>query len=999
MNQNKDTINDVNTSNNTTSDTNAKNGKTSSDTDTTTNTAKDTTNTAKDTTNTKDTINTTKDTINDVNTSNDNTALSVKLISESPVGIIMSDVETHEIYYTNEAFRRIMHLSDDNYLGKKCYKYVRNDDEPCSNCAAHKLKIGESCERINSFPQDGIYLSTRSRLTTWNGHKVLVEYNTDVTSTYLQHIMEQDLLNRVPGGIGICENSRDKVRVLYLNDGYYQIIVQTREERGTDQTRELFKYVHPDDVIRIKELGEALEKGSDLESCDYRIMCGERGYRWIHIVSSVIKRENGVITTYCNYTDVDDAVRSRAKLEKANSELNTQYKRELARRKEMEKNCLFTDCFNVTQNHMVSSSTQQGEGKGEGKSEGKGDVKSDISKYNLEDVMNSSLDSIPLEEDKERFRQVYDRKGMMERFERGEKDSNIEYRSTGHDGRLHWMRAATSMMEDPTTSDLLVYTYIYDIDEEKKRQLAIEQVTDEEIEYVLLVDTHNEATIIVDLNPVMVRVETDKTIVYHIIPNSPHFDHVLDSDRQSVQDFYNIDKIRKQLEGKTIVSNIYSCLTSAGAATRKEERAFYLDETKDNIVIVRRDITESYDKEQEQKENLQKALDAANAANKAKSEFLSRMSHDIRNPMNEIVGMTRLVRDSKTSDERNHYLAQLDASSTYFLGLLNDILTMSKITEGKITLNPEAVKTAEFMEQILIMVRAQADEKGVNFEVRFADGPEVPYQFFDTLRVRQILYNILNNAVKFTHRGGHVVYTAGHVERMGKIWCRHVIEDNGVGMSPEFLTTVFTPFVQEENSESGFATGTGLGLSICKQLCDLMGGSIQVESKLGKGTTFTVEIPTTQLTEEEYAKQITRASGYIGTAKGTGVLKGKKVIICEDHPVNREILEKLLAKKGVITLSAENGRDGVELFTKSKEGEINAILMDIRMPVMDGLTAAKAIRGLDRPDAAKVPIIAISANAFQEDLRASADAGMNDHLAKPVDPDKLYEVLTRWTEK
>lgn len=375
------------------------------------------------------------------------------------------------------------------------------------------------------------------------------------------------------------------------------------------------------------------------------------------------------------------------------------------------------------------------------------------------------------------------------------------------------------------------------------------------------------------------------------------------------------------------------------------------------------------------------------------------MSHDIRNPMNEIVGMTRLVRDSKTSDERNHYLAQLDASSTYLLGLLNDILTMSKITEGKITLNPEAVKTAEFMEQILIMVRAQADEKRVNFEVRFANGPEVPYQFFDTLRVRQILYNILNNAVKFTHRGGHVVYTAGHVERMGKIWCRHVIEDNGVGMSPEFLTTVFTPFVQEENSESGFATGTGLGLSICKQLCDLMGGSIQVESKLGKGTTFTVEIPTTQLTEEEYAKQITRASGYIGTVKGTDVLKGKKIIICEDHPVNREILEKLLAKKGVITLSAENGRDGVELFTKSKEGEINAILMDIRMPVIDGLTAAKAIRGLDRQDAAKVPIIAISANAFQEDLRTSVDAGMNDHLAKPVDPDKLYEVLTRWTEK
>ena len=583
--------------------------------------------------------------------------------------------------------------------------------------------------------------------------------------------MEQDLLNRVPSGIGICENSKGDMTVLYLNDGYYQMIGQTREERGSDKTRDFFRYMYPDDVCKIKMLEAAIEKGSDIENCNYRILCGDRGYRWIHMASSVIKREAGVITTYCSYTDVDEAVRSRAKLE---------------------------------------------------------------------------------------------------------------------------------------------------------------QVTDEEIEYVLLVDAHNEATIVVDLNPSLIRVKVDKTIIFHKIPNSPYFDRVKDTDRQSVIDFYNIDNISKRLADKTIASNTYSCISNEGVATRKEERAFYLDETHDNIVIVRRDITESYDKELEQKENLQKALDAANAANEAKSEFLSRMSHDLRTPMNGIVGMTRLVRDSKTDEERNHYLTQLDASSTYLLGLLNDIL---------------------------------------------------------------------NNAVKFTPRGGQVNYTACHVERDGKIWCHHVISDNGVGMSPEFQRTLFTPFVQEKNSESGFVTGTGLGLSICRKLCDLMGGSIQVESKLGKGTTFTVDIPTTPLTEEEYEQHVTKTSEHIKTASIAAVLKGKKVIICEDHPVNREIMERLLEKKGMITMSAENGREGVRLFTDSKEGEISAILMDIRMPVMDGIAAAKVIRRLGRTDATAVPIIAISANAFEEDIHASANAGMNDHLAKPVDPDRLYEVLSRWMKE
>lgn len=389
---------------------------------------------------------------------------------------------------------------------------------------------------------------------------------------------------------------------------------------------------------------------------------------------------------------------------------------------------------------------------------------------------------------------------------------------------------------------------------------------------------------------------------------------------------------------------------------------------------------------------LNKRLEAevkrADESSEAKSEFLSRMSHDIRTPMNGIMGLTRMAQDSKNVDEIHEYLSQLSGSSSYLLGILNDVLTMSKIDENKISLNPEYVKTKEFLSGILPIIRTQADEKGVVFESRCAD--DVPYQYFDSLRVEQIIVNLLNNAVKFTPRGGRVTYENSHETVDGRLLCRHVISDTGVGMSKKFMSTMFEPFSQETNAEKN--TGTGLGLPICKKLVELMGGSISVKSALGEGSTFTVELPTRPATEEEYLAAHKACSD--GVSKSVSLLAGARILLCEDNDVNIMVAEKLLDNIHCQVDSAKDGREGVKMFSASEPGTYSAVLMDIRMPVMDGLEAARAIRSLDRPDAKTVPIIAMSANAFDEDVKTSLEAGMNAHLSKPIDPQRLYDTLS-----
>jgi CheY-like chemotaxis protein len=378
------------------------------------------------------------------------------------------------------------------------------------------------------------------------------------------------------------------------------------------------------------------------------------------------------------------------------------------------------------------------------------------------------------------------------------------------------------------------------------------------------------------------------------------------------------------------------------------------------------------------------------AANLAKTEFLSRMSHDIRTPLNGIIGMTYLASQQENPLGTAECLAKIDISSKFLLGLINDILDMAKAESGKIELHPEPYLMADFDTYIDSVIRPLYEEKNQIFTAE-THPVKTAIPIIDILRFNQIMFNLLSNAVKYTPEGGRislVVYNelvAGHKERITA-----VIRDNGIGMSDEFQKVLFDSFTQEDRSDILPNRGSGLGLAIAKQMVDLMGGTIAVESELGKGTTFTVVIDFDYLDADQavWDKDAEKAEYDLG------LLAYKHVLLCEDHPLNQELMLALLENQGMIVELAENGQQGVEMFRNSTLGFYDIILMDIRMPVMDGYEATRQIRSLKRTDALTVPILALTADAFAEDVQRCREAGMDGHIAKPVDPQKMYERLS-----
>ena len=419
-------------------------------------------------------------------------------------------------------------------------------------------------------------------------------------------------------------------------------------------------------------------------------------------------------------------------------------------------------------------------------------------------------------------------------------------------------------------------------------------------------------------------------------------------------------------------------------STRWTNLAFYPTCNSDKkiirLIITFKDINEEqqkmYNKEVEKNKILEMALQKSNEGARAKSDFLARMSHDMRTPLNGIIGLTELVLsnlDDRTS-VRN-YLQGIKNSGSYLLMLINDILDLRQIENGKIKLNPGAVNLKLSCQKIVNIIKIASENKGLYFSESFQ---ELPCEFvcIDELRVNQILMNLLNNAIRFTPNGGHVslVLTNKKIEKE-KLKFIITVKDDGTGMSEDFLSKLFLPFAQEKRSNESLQ-GSGLGLSIVKQLVDIMKGEIKVESEEGKGSKFTVSLNLDICDQEKKIPILKVKRQFIGC----------KILLCEDNEINALVARKLLESKGMTVEVAPNGLVGLQ---KAKKKKYSAILMDIKMPVMDGLETARKIREFDN----KTPIIALSANAYDEDRNKSFSAGMNDHLPKPIEKERLFECL------
>lgn len=393
---------------------------------------------------------------------------------------------------------------------------------------------------------------------------------------------------------------------------------------------------------------------------------------------------------------------------------------------------------------------------------------------------------------------------------------------------------------------------------------------------------------------------------------------------------------------------------------------------------------------------LEAAVNSANSANQHKGEFLARMSHEIRTPMNAVIGLTAIVlnkldealEDPAAVQEIIGYMHQIEASSKHLLGLLNDILDISKIEAGKIGLTGEVVGLAKLADTVAGIIKPRCDEKNIRFLTRFGTF-EPSAVISDSLRLRQVLINLLGNAVKFTPECGVVEFTMAGKERCGgRVLVEFAVRDTGIGIAPDALESIFQPFEQEHRSISPKYGGTGLGLAISRKIVRLFGGDIEIRSTVGEGSEFSFHIwmeETDAVPEEEHV-----------AADIEGKFAGKRILLVDDVEINQMIVSSMLENSGIEIDEAEDGRAALKRFSESPEGTYDMILMDVQMPNMDGYEASAAIRGLDREDAGKVPIVTLTANAFKEDIDEALRHGMNAHISKPVEMDKLVEILIKY---
>jgi signal transduction histidine kinase/CheY-like chemotaxis protein len=400
-----------------------------------------------------------------------------------------------------------------------------------------------------------------------------------------------------------------------------------------------------------------------------------------------------------------------------------------------------------------------------------------------------------------------------------------------------------------------------------------------------------------------------------------------------------------------------------------------------------------------QSQALSDALAAAESANKAKTAFLSNMSHEIRTPMNAIIGLNRIaLSDTSILESTRDNLEKIGVSAEHLLDIINDILDMTRIEAGKMVLKEEVFSLSSLINQIDVIIGGQCNDKGLKWECEYNGNEKNDYFIGDNIKLKQVLINILGNSVKFTPKGGSVIFSVEPISHYdNKTALRFIMKDTGIGMSKEFLPKLFEAFSQEDLTTKTKYGSTGLGMSITKSIVDMMNGEIKVDSEKNVGTTFTLTLTLTNSDQKpaeiEETNQVNSDKSADSVNNKKAELKGRRILLAEDMAVNAEIIKMVLSMREIKVEHAVNGKIAVDMFANSAEGYFDAVLMDMRMPEMDGLEAAKHIRAMDRMDAKEIPIIALTANAFEEDVQRSLQAGLNAHLSKPVEPETLFVTL------
>lgn len=609
------------------------------------------------------------------------------------------------------------------------------------------------------------------------------------------------------------------------------------------------------------------------------------------------------------------------------------------------------------------------------------------------------LSKLPVYEEKQKeIQQTMERANLLREYANGKHEGSIDYQRIMSNNEEAWVQLRYAVFEEPQSKDIILFMYSYNITERKIDQEILSRISSLNYDELGLLNTRTGEFLLKDIKGKAKGRTTVGSGDFEDVAKKRLTRILLPSEREDVISKFKVDNIINNLDKYEKYEIIYSAVDDQKGIRRKKCKFNYLNENKTYILYSISDVTAMYEREKTQFRQVEDALERAKQANEAKTQFFSRMSHDLRTPMNGILGLIELSEDEEDIEVIKEHIEKMKSASNYLLGLINDSLDFQKIESGKITLKPENVNAKKLFENIESMVHETAKAKNVSIIRKFINTDINNYVKVDPMRIKQIFINLLSNAVKFTPNNGIVEVIISCEERRQNISrTKFVIRDSGIGMSEEFLNNgIFRPFSQESNEITSSYAGTGLGLSIAKSLIELMGGTISVESQKNVGTTFTVVMDLERVDESEVVKD--EEKDVKRNELSRIQLSGKNILMAEDHPLNAEIMCRLLEKMEAKVTWTKNGKECIDRFLKSDINEFDIILMDIRMPVMDGIAATKAIRKLERMDAANIPIIAVTANAYSEDVQTTYEAGMNAHLPKPIEAELLYETIAKWVK-
>jgi len=777
-----------------------------------------------------------------------------------------------------------------------------------------------------------------------------------------------ETINRLPSSSILFRVLEDKtLRVEQYSDEFCRLGGYRRADR--ELRSDPCARVHSEDRARVRDAILANLDGKEPFHLVYRIAMKSGAYKWVSVSFSTIEF-NGVRYLYAQYTDIDQ-------LKKQEQQLEEQYNAAQAFLDSVSNSYLATRRANLTRNTIEAVA-------------GTNPILQVTAQESYDAALAELFKTMPKESDREKYSSMLSRTALLRAWEAGIRTRVCEYQYRENGGEVRWVRTAVNLTKRPGGGDIILFSAVQDISQEKLLEAVMSQVIAEQYDFICCIDASRGRISMFlpnDEFPERKMVLTGQK--FDSAMRAYHAKYSLPAERESCDQIMSLENVLKLLEGQNRCVFTHTVVEN-GAYRSKQAEFFYIDRESAQLALIRTDYTEAQKKQLEQEERLRAALNEAQKANRAKSEFLSRMSHDMRTPLNGIIGMTYLTQTMELPAKVRENLGKIDTSSKFLLNLINDVLDMSKAESERIELHPEPYAPKEFTDYIDAVVRPLCEEKNLHFEME-ARPPETRVPLFDKLRINQIVFNLLSNAVKYTPEGGTVRYCShfGDVREDGTIPVCIEVSDNGIGMSEEFQKILFEPFSQEERPDAPKVRGSGLGLSIAQKMVSLMGGTIQVQSGIGKGTTFTVRLTVGSVPLPTEPLQGDTPAGTDNPER----LAGRHILLCEDHPLNQEIARTLLMEKQMLVEVAENGQRGVELFSRSMVGYFDAVLMDIRMPVMNGYEAVEAIRALPRPDAKTVPILAMTADAFADDVQKCLDAGMNGHIAKPIDPEQLYGAL------